>query len=363
MSRRNSVPILVLAVLAAILPVLGTAQEYTIGAGDIIKVTVWGQDDLSRDYPVSPDGYVPFPLLGRVKAEGSTAQELAERLRVALEKDFLVNPQVIVAVKEHLSQKVQILGEAEKPGLYYLTGPTTLVEMLSRAGGLGKTAGRELIVLRTTKGARPGVAGGSTILRFDMRKVLAGDITDNMRVERDDMIFVPKAQAFFVLGEVRKPGTFPIEREMTILEAITQAEGFTDKAAASGVKVLRRMANGKQDTIALDMSGPVPKEKLYKIQDGDTIMVPKGNTFFVFGEVKRPGAYQIDKETNVLEAVTIAGGLTDKAAAGRTRIIRTGPKGQEVLYVDVNEILKKGRRDKSVLLMENDVVVVPESFF
>jgi polysaccharide export outer membrane protein len=128
------------------------------------------------------------------------------------------------------------------------------------------------------------------------------------------------------------------------------------------VKVLRRLPNGRHDTLALDMSGPVPKEKLFKINDGDTIMVPKGNTFFVFGEVRRPGAYQIDKDTNVLEAVTIAGGLTDKAAAGRTRIIRTGPKGQEVLYVDVNEMLKKGQGER-VLLMENDVVVVPESFF
>jgi len=79
--------------------------------------------------------------------------------------------------------------------------------------------------------------------------------------------------------------------------------------------------------------------------------------------VRKPGSYQIDKDTNVLEAITIAGGLTDKAAAGRTRIIRTTPKGQEVLYVDVNEMLKKGQGDKNVLLVENDVIVVPESFF
>jgi polysaccharide export outer membrane protein len=361
MALRLAVPVLL--VVLTLLSAAMVAAEYTVGPGDILTINVWGHADLSKDYPVTVDGHVPFPLVGRVKADGLTVQQLAERLRVLLEKDYLVNPQVVVSVKEYLSQKVQILGEAEKPGLYYLTGPTTLVEMLSRAGGLGKTAGRELMVLRTTKTGPAGKAGGLTILRLDMRKVMAGDVSNNVRVERDDMIFVPKAQAFFVLGEVRKPGTFALEKETTILEAITQAEGFTDKAASSGIKVLRRTPDGKQDTIALDMSGGVPKEKFFKIQDGDTIMVPKGNSFFVFGEVKKPGAYQIDKDTNVLEAITIAGGLTDKAAPGRTRIIRTTSKGQEVLYVDVNEILKKGQRERGVLVLENDVVVVPESFF
>src|SRR5712691_4595765 len=171
------IPILVFALLAGILPAMSTAQEYAIGAGDIVKVTVWGQDDLSREYPVTPDGYLPFPLLGRVKAEGSTAQELGERLRVALEKDFLVNPQVIVAVKEYLSQKVQILGEAEKPGLYYLTGPTTLVELISKAG-VGKTAGKEVLVVRSGADA----ASASTILRFDIGKMQAGDSKENVTV-------------------------------------------------------------------------------------------------------------------------------------------------------------------------------------
>jgi polysaccharide export outer membrane protein len=355
--------LLIVLSLCALLPAGAISQEYTIGPGDVLKVIVWGHDDLSKEYPVTTDGLLPFPLIGSVKVDGLTVKEAGERLRVLLEKDYLVNPQVIVSVKDYLSQKVQILGEAEKPGLYYLTGPTTLVEMLSRAGGLGKTAGRELLILRTTKDERPGARAGTTILRLDMRKVMAGDVKDNVAVQPDDMIFVPKAQAFFVLGEVRKPGTYAIERDTNILEAITQAEGFTDKAAASGVKVLRRLPDGKQETVALDMSGAVPKEKGFKLQDGDTIMVPKGNSFFVFGEVKKPGAYQIDKDTNVLEAITIAGGLTDKAAAGRTRVIRTTAKGQEVLYVDVNEMLKRGQNAKTLHLVENDVIVVPESFF
>src|SRR5687767_2057307 len=125
---RLSVPRAVCAlVLLAVLLGGGVpvAQEYTIGPGDVLKITVWGHEDLSKDYPVTLDGRVPFPLIGSVQAAGLTTSELAKRVRDLLEKDYLVNPQVIVAVRDYLSTKVHVMGEAEKPGLFYLTGPTT----------------------------------------------------------------------------------------------------------------------------------------------------------------------------------------------------------------------------------------------
>jgi polysaccharide export outer membrane protein len=341
------------------------AQEYTIGPGDVLKITVWGHDDLSKDYPVTLDGRVPFPLIGVVQAAGLSTSELAKRLRDLLEKDYLVNPQVIVSVKEYLSSKVHVLGDAEKPGLFYLTGPTTLLEMLSKAGGLSRTAGKDLVLVRS-EGPKTGGAPGVTstvLLRFDLRKIQAGDVKENILLQNGDMMFVPKASAFFVLGEVNKPGTFPLDKEISVLEAVTLAGGFSGTAAPSGAKVLRRTAEGKQETISIDLSGAVPRDKSFRLEDGDTVMVPKGNTFFVFGEVKKPGAYQLDKETNVLEGITIAGGFTDKAAPGRTRVIRTTDKGQQTIAVDMNDIIRRGQREKAIRLLENDVIVVPESFF
>ena len=341
------------------------AQEYTIGPGDILKITVWGHDDLSKDYTVTLDGRVPFPLIGVVQAAGLSTSELAKRLRDLLEKDYLVNPQVIVSVKEYLSSKVHVLGDAEKPGLFYLTGPTTLLEMLSKAGGLSRTAGKDLVLVRS-EGPKTGGAPGVTstvLLRFDLRKIQAGDVKENILLQNGDMMFVPKASAFFVLGEVNKPGTFPLDKEISVLEAVTLAGGFSGTAAPSGAKVLRRTAEGKQETISIDLSGAVPRDKSFRLEDGDTVMVPKGNTFFVFGEVKKPGAYQLDKETNVLEGITIAGGFTDKAAPGRTRVIRTTDKGQQTIAVDMNDIIRRGQREKAIRLLENDVIVVPESFF
>jgi polysaccharide export outer membrane protein len=356
------------AALCAMLLAAGTgtrAQEYTIGPGDVLKITVWGHDDLSREYPVTLDGRVPFPLIGSVTAAGLTTTDLATKLRDLLEKDYLVNPQVIVSVKDYLSKKVHVMGEAEKPGLFFLTGPTTLLEMLSRAGGVSKNAGKNLVLVRaeqvTTDGRK--VGSGSSILRLDLGKIQAGDVKENIVLENGDMMFVPKAQAFFVLGEVTKAGTFPLDKEISVLEGVTLAGGFSNAAAPSGVKLLRRGADGKQETIALDLGGAVPKDKNFRLEDGDTVLVPKGNTFFVFGEVKKPGAYQLDKDTNVLEGITIAGGFTDKAAPGRTRVIRTTPSGQQTLNVNMNDVIRRGQRDKAIRIIENDVIVVPESFF
>ena len=255
-----------------------SAQEYTIGARDVLGITVWGQGDLSRDYTVDPDGFVPFPLIGRVKAAGLTPNQMAAQLTEALGKDYLVNPQVIVNVKEYLSQKVQVLGAAEKPGVYHLTGPTTLLEILSRAGGFASTAGKQVLLIRNHGAAD----GSSAVQRLSLEKIQAGDPSENARVQSQDIVIVSRAQAY---------------------------------------------------------------------------------SYFVFGEVKKPGAYTLDKDTNILEGITVAGGFTDKAAPGRTRVIRSTPQGQTVIEVDMNDILRRGREAKAVMLQESDVVVVPESFF
>src|SRR6266487_418177 len=138
-----------------------SAQEYVIGARDVLKITVWGQDDLSKEYPVDPDGYVSFPLIGRVKATGLTPTAFAGELRTRLEKDYLVNPQVLVSVREYLSQKVHVSAEAGT-------------------------------------------------LRLNVARVLAGDSAENVQVGDGDTLVVPKGNTFFVFGEVKKPGAYQL---------------------------------------------------------------------------------------------------------------------------------------------------------
>ena len=93
-------------------------QEYRIGAKDVLKITVWGHDDLSRTVVVAIDGTFQFPLVGDVQTAGLTVAEIGGRLKELLGRDYLVDPQVSVAVQEYRSQRVFVLGDAEKPGTY-----------------------------------------------------------------------------------------------------------------------------------------------------------------------------------------------------------------------------------------------------
>jgi polysaccharide export outer membrane protein len=339
---------------------------YRIGPGDVLKITVWGHDDLNRSSVVAADGRIAFPLVGEVEASGLSPTELEGRLRDLLAKDYLVNPQVTISVQEYRSQKVFVLGDAEKPGTYPLTGRTTLLDVLSQAGGPGKAAGRQVVVVRFPRSegpVNPGTAG-STTFRLNLKKLLDGDAAENILLESGDTVYLPRQTSFFVLGEVKKAGAFALEKDTSALEAITLAGGFSERAAPSVSKVLRKRPDGNQETIALDLSGADPRAREFLLTEGDTVLVPAGNSFYVMGEVRKPGAYQLEQAATAIEGVALAGGFTEKAAPNRTKIIRTHRDGrQETIVVDLNEVIKRGRKDKDVPLTANDVIVVPESFF
>ena len=138
---------LLLALLAGLGPLSALRAEetdYRIGPKDVLKVIVFGHDDLTRTASVGADGRLSFPLIGDVPAAGLTPSELASRIQALLAKDYLVDPQVTIAVHEYRSQRVFVLGEAEKPGTYALTGQVSLVDVLSQAGGPAKGAGRQV---------------------------------------------------------------------------------------------------------------------------------------------------------------------------------------------------------------------------
>ena len=363
---RRAVPLFTLLLLLVAWAHPASAGDYVIGPRDILKITVWGQQDLSQNYNVSVEGTIVFPLIGEVRAAGLTETQLGQKLATLLGKDYLVNPQVMVSVAEYKSKKVLILGDVVKPGVVPLTGNTTVLEVVSNAGGFGPSAGKQLVLLRPVQQVASAgglVPTGNTIRRLSIEKIQAGDTSENIEVEDGDTLFIPKANAFFVLGEVTKPGSFTLDKETTVLEAVTFAGGFTNRASPAGTKVIRKRPEGGQETLAADLSGAVPANKDFVIRDGDTVLVPRGNTFFVFGEVKKPGDFQLEKDTTILEAISVAGGFTDKAAPGRTKVIRNTPTGQQTIEVDMNDIIKRGRRDKAIPLKENDVIVVPEAYF
>lgn len=165
-------------------------EEYKIETGDLLLITVYGQDDLTTKVRVTK-GEISFPLIGNVKAEGLTVAQLGKTVETMLEKDYLVNPKVNVVIEEYLPRKIFILGAVEKPGAYELPAnrPTTAIEAIAMAGGFSKIADQN-----GTKVVRKAADGKEETI-----KVKAGDIVQKGRKDQDvavqpnDVVFVPES--------------------------------------------------------------------------------------------------------------------------------------------------------------------------
>lgn len=127
------------------------SEDYLIGPEDVLEITVWDNENLSSKVAVSLEGFINYQLIGKVKTAGLSAAELGKKITGLLADGYIINPQVMVRVIEYKSQKIFIIGEANRPGTYYLTKKTTLVEAVAMAGGPTKDADREVVVVRPRK--------------------------------------------------------------------------------------------------------------------------------------------------------------------------------------------------------------------
>jgi polysaccharide export outer membrane protein len=245
--------------------------EYTIGAGDILLVNVWGHEDLTREVVVSENGTFSFPLIGGVEASGLTIKELEAKLAALLSAGYLVNPYVTIRIKGFESKKVYVLGQVRSPGTYSLDKETSLIEIISRAGGVSDDAGWIIEVVRPSgrssdKPIIPEEAKKEDIIRVDVEGLLGGRPEDNIRIEGGDTIFVPKASYYFIFGEVKNPGSYKLRRDTTVLKAVIMAGGFTDKASKRRIKI-RRKEGEKTIKVRVKLDDPVLSQ--------DTIIVPE----------------------------------------------------------------------------------------
>mgnify|MGYP001069487157 CR=1 FL=1 len=183
-----------LALLATglfVLPASGQQPDYTVGAQDVLTVTVYDQPDLSGKFKVEADGAFTFPLVGRVPAAGQTLHTIEAELTKRLSDGYLKNPQVTVAVESYQSQRIFILGEVRAPGSYTLSGDMTLIEALSRAGSTTPAASDQILIVRPAPGkatgpTMPDLASDSTVLKINIRDLQEGDLTKNAALKDGD---------------------------------------------------------------------------------------------------------------------------------------------------------------------------------
>lgn len=218
------------------------ALDYKVGGYDVLSITVYEEPDLSRNaVRVSADGNITFPLIGRVKVADHTTAEIENIITSKLSNgQFLVNPHVSVFVDEYLSKKVLILGAVKTPGSYQLRASERVLDIISRAGGVDfAEGGNDITILRTmTSDDR---MEKKIAIDIHLRKLLNGEAPlSNIQVIDKDIIYIPKADKVFIIGEVKSPGDYVIkDRDLTIVEAIGMAGGFTKIAARNRTKIIR----------------------------------------------------------------------------------------------------------------------------
>jgi polysaccharide export outer membrane protein len=220
------------------------ADEYIIGEGDLLKISVYDNPDLATDTRVSGDGKITLPLVGEVTVTGMTAAVAQKVIATRLSEGYIKKPQVSVFITEYKSKKVTTLGEFTKPGLVELRGNSTLMEVISNAGGLTLNASDILFIKR--KILRPEGEGEDLAIEVDLNRLLEkGDISTNIMVKDGDSIYVPRAAFIYVTGEVKAPGAYKVTKGLTVLRSITLAGGFTQKAAKSNTAIVRKSDKGE----------------------------------------------------------------------------------------------------------------------
>ena len=232
--------------------------DYRVGPGDVLEVEVYDDPDLSGLVTVQHGGEISFPLLGDVEVNGLTAREVRETLTLLLAKDYLVDPQVAVSVKEHRSQWITLVGEVVRPGKYFLQGSKTLLELLTEAGGFTPQASGEVVVSRRDAPETP--EGGENGGNEPVRIFLSPDQPPaeqkaglSLQLRNGDIVTATSTPFFYVSGEVKNPGSYPITPGLTVLKAVSVAGGLTKFGSKGKVEILRKGSQSEPERIKVDL--------------------------------------------------------------------------------------------------------------
>lgn len=223
---------------------LVSAGEVLLGAGDVVRVNVYGSPDLSLETRVSEAGSITFPLLGQVGVNGLSVAAAEKKIGGLLESGgFLKKAQVNMIVTTLASQQISVLGQVNRPGRYPVDGKRSVLDMLAMAGGIGADGSDTISLVRTRNGK-------TTKDSIDvLQMVRVGALETNVDVAGGDMIYVERAPRFYIVGEVQRPGAFRIERQMTVLQALSAGGGLTARGSNKGLRITRRDARSNPVTI------------------------------------------------------------------------------------------------------------------
>ena len=239
------------------------AQDYILGEGDVLTISVYDHPDLRSNVRISADGMITLPLIGQLSSTGLSVEQLGKKIESLLSDGYIINPHVNIFIEEFRNRKATILGGVSSPGLYELKGHTTLLELISKAGGIREKASGEAIIQRDQPGSKQ-----KEVIVVNLTQLMEqGQESLNLPIVNGDHIYIPNKKVFYVTGEVKSPAAYDYEEGLIVIQALTKAGGLSDKAAPSRIRIIRA-TNGKEhvlENVKMDLT----------IQPNDVIVVPE----------------------------------------------------------------------------------------
>lgn len=236
------------------------ANEYRLGPGDVVRVTVYQNPDLTLETRIGEAGTVSYPLLGSVRLGGNTVSQAEKLIADGLRGgNFVRQPQVSILVVQVRGNQASVLGQVNRPGRYPIeVADMRLSDILAVAGGIS-TNGADSLTLVGTRDGKPmrKVIDLPGIFRSDSRQ-------DDVIVQNGDVIYVERAPMVYIYGEVQRPGALRLERDMTVMQALATGGGLNLRGTEKGLRVHRRAADGSLQVLTPKMDDVlVPGDVVY----------------------------------------------------------------------------------------------------
>jgi polysaccharide export outer membrane protein len=249
-------------------------QSYTLGEGDEITVEIWNHPELSGKHVVGPDGKITVPVTGVLAIAGLTRESAQAAIAVALGK-YYSDLAVTVRVDRYTSYRIFILGRVSSPGALQFESQPTLLDVVTRAGGLPVGG----VGADKTGLGRCAIIRRDEMVWVDLKNLVSrGNLSLNIRLSRNDLVYMPDAgdQLIYMLGEVQHPGAFRLTPDMSFLDAFTQAGGLTDDASRTKIEVIRGSTGVHRELPFNDLLA-APSKVNVALEEGDIIFIPKSN--------------------------------------------------------------------------------------
>lgn len=220
-------------------------QDYRLGAGDTLRISVFQNPDLTLETRLSESGDITYPLLGQVRLGGLTVAEAEGRIAGGLrDGGFVLQPQVNVLLTEVRGNQVSVLGLVGRPGRFPLEGGRSrLTDVLAQAGGV-QAQGADTVVIN---GQRDGKAYRAEINVPAL--LMSADGQDNPALQNGDVVYVHRAPVFYIYGEVQRPGAFRVEPKMSVMQALALGGGLTVRGTTRGLRLNRRDDGGAVQSV------------------------------------------------------------------------------------------------------------------